>query len=106
MASKNETVEEVCGELKEVANGNNVSNDGRVVEISQEEIWGALDRIEAAHKRDVKELCKCLKAAVDDYFKNQCPRCMGCRSTLRCEFRGWQAVLEKYMKSEGGNDGK
>lgn len=51
--NNNETVAEVCGELKEVANGNNVSNDGLVVEISQEEIWSALDRIEAAHKREI-----------------------------------------------------
>ena len=54
MASENETVAEVCAKLKDVANGQNVSNDGLVIEISQEEIWDALDRIEAAHKREVK----------------------------------------------------
>lgn len=67
------------------------------------EVEAIIDRLDAAHKRDVKELCDCLKAAVDDYFKNQCPRCMGCRSMLRCEYRGWKAVLEKYTKAiEGG----
>ena len=56
MTNENETVAEVCAKLKEIANGQNVNNDGLVIEISQEEIWDALDRIEAAHKREVEEL--------------------------------------------------
>lgn len=63
MASENETVAEVCAKLKEVANGQNVSNDGLVIEISQEEIWDALDRIEAAHQRDVAKLEHWIKSA-------------------------------------------
>lgn len=63
MASENETVAEVCAKLKEVANGQNVSNDGLVIEISQEKIWDALDRIEAAHKREVAELKHWIKSA-------------------------------------------
>lgn len=60
-------------------------------------------RCKEAHEREVADLRRCLKEAVDDYFKNQCPRCAGCRSTLRCEYKGWKAVLEKYTKAEGDN---
>ena len=63
MASENETAAEVCAKLKEVANGQNVSNGGLVIEISQEEIWDALDRIEAEHKREVAELKHWIKSA-------------------------------------------
>ena len=63
MASENETVAEVCAKLKEVANGQNVSNDGLVIEISQEEIWNAIDRIESAHKREVAKLEHWIKSA-------------------------------------------
>ena len=61
MTNENETVAEVCAKLKEIANGQNVNNDGLVIEISQEEIWDALDRIEAAHKREIAELRELLK---------------------------------------------
>ena len=71
MTSENETVADVCAKLKEVANGQNVSNDGLVIEISQEEIWDALDRIEASHKREVAELRAKLKIAADAFRKLQ-----------------------------------
>ena len=64
--SENETVADICAKLKDVANGQNVRNDGLVIEISQEEIWGALDRIEAAHQREVAELRECLEQAYCD----------------------------------------
>ena len=55
MESENDTVAEVCAKLKEVANRQNVSNDGLVIEISQEEIWDALDRIESAGESEVSD---------------------------------------------------
>ena len=71
MTNENETVAEVCAKLKEIANGQNVNNDGLVIEISQEEIWDALDRIEAAHKREIAELRAKLKVAEEALVKLQ-----------------------------------
>ena len=71
MTNENETVAEVCAKLKEIANGQNVNNDGLVIEISQEEILDALDRIESAHKREVAELRAKLKIAEDAFRKLQ-----------------------------------
>lgn len=58
MASANETVTEACEKLKQKANGENVSCEGLVLEISQEEVWDSCDHIEAAHKREIEELQK------------------------------------------------
>lgn len=83
MANENETVADICAKLKDVANGQNVSNDGLVLEISQEEIWDALDRIEAAHQREVAELRELLKTILPYAEAGYCTRktthgCTGC----------------------------
>ena len=99
MGSENETVAEVCAKLKEVANGQNVSNDGLVIEISQEEIWDALDRIEAAHQREVAELRECLKEAI----REKCPFTrMSCKHGEPCDYECGTFKWRKALQDEGG----
>ena len=99
MASENETAAEVCAKLKEVANGQNVSNDGLVIEISQEEIWDALDRIEAAHNREVAELRECLREAI----REKCPFTrMSCKHGEPCDYECGTVKWRKALKDKGG----
>ena len=77
MTSENETVVDICAKLKDVANGQNVRNDGLVIEIYQEEIWGALGRIEAAHQREVAELKSKMNDVVceNEALRDACGTC-------------------------------
>lgn len=88
--AKNETIADICAKLKDVANGQNVRNDGLVIEISQEEIWVALDRIETAHQREVAELRECLEQAYGDKI--------GTYTMKGNEVERWR----KALREEGG----
>ena len=94
MESENETVESViANERKEIDYG-----EGVLLNLTGKRANEIFDRIEAAHKREVAELRKCLKEAIDY-------NCAMCKSKGKaCEVEGfcaehrWRKVLEGAAK--------
>ena len=62
MASENKTVEEIVNETKFTIDYGN----GVLLDLAGKQAVGILDRIEAAHRREVDELRECLEQAYGD----------------------------------------
>ena len=97
MASENKTVEEIVNETKFTIDYGN----GVLLDLAGKQAVGILDRIEAAHRREVEELRECLKEtmadAVAEYKNNSCFRNVKCGEIERCDtckVMKWRKVLK------------
>ena len=92
MASENKTVEEIVNETKFTID----YGDGVLLDLAGKQAVGILDRIEAAHRREVAELRECLKEAVTEV----CNRLEKCGFKEPCVFK--TCYVQKWRKALKG----
>ena len=96
MASENKTVEEIVNETKFTID----YGDGVLLDLAGKQAVGILDRIEAAHRREVAELRECLKEAVTEV----CNRLEKCGFKEPCVFKTcYVQKWRKALQDEGGS---
>ena len=95
MASENKTVEEIVNETKFTIDYGN----GVLLDLAGKQAVGILDRIEAAHRREVEELRECLKEAI----REKCPFTrMSCKHGEPCDYECGTEKWRKALRDEGG----
>ena len=95
MASENKTVEEIVNETKFTIDYGN----GVLLDLAGKQAVGILDRIEAAHRREVAELRECLKEAI----REKCPFTrMSCKHGEPCDYECGTVKWRKALQDEGG----
>ena len=95
MASENKTVEEIVNETKFTID----YGDGVLLDLAGKQAVGILDRIEAAHRREVAELRECLKEAI----REKCPFTrMSCKHGEPCDYECGTVKWRKALQDEGG----
>ena len=95
MASENKTVEEIVNETKFTIDYGN----GVLLDLAGKQAVGILDRIEAAHRREVEELRECLKEAI----REKCPFTrMSCKHGEPCDYECGTEKWRKALREKGG----
>ena len=96
MASENKTVEEIVNETKFTIDYGN----GVLLDLAGKQAVGILDRIEAAHRREVEELRECLKEAI----REKCPFTrMSCKHGEPCDYECGTEKWRKALREKGGS---
>ena len=96
MASENKTVEEIVNETKFTIDYGN----GVLLDLAGKQAVGILDRIEAAHRREVEELRECLKEAI----REKCPFTrMSCKHGEPCDYECGTVKWRKALKGSSND---
>ena len=100
MASENETVADIVKEKRDTADEAELKGKNTFAFDLAKMLREEANRIEAAHQREVAELRKCLKEAID----YNCAMCeikgKGCEVEGFCTERRWRKVLEATKGEE------